>query len=116
MPLSSSRSAMRHTVCARPRAQVGVPSPCGSYTPAQALARINAFGNTATPVAIVDVPRNRLAQTGVDHLARTPIELFVDLAGIERVAAVVAATVVDEANQVAIAGATISRMQLIEIG
>src|SRR3954453_19589240 len=52
------------------------------------------------PPAVCEIPGDRLAQTGLDRLARPPAELALQFAGIHRIAQVMAGPVRDKGYQI----------------
>src|SRR3954464_2088794 len=65
------------------------------------------------PLELLDVPGHRLAHARFEALARAPAKLSRDLAGIHRIAPVVAWPVFDERDEIAIA-AVRARTQFFE--
>lgn len=69
----------------------------------QTLQSIVARQNVLPQILIVQIPTNRLSKTRIKRLLRRPIEFPSDLAGVDRVAEVVAGTVGDEGDEVGVA-------------
>src|SRR5258705_8030619 len=59
---------------------------------------VRACGDIADPILIVQIPADRLAQARVETLARRPAEVAPDLAGVDRVAPVVARPILHEGD------------------
>src|SRR5262249_48594987 len=52
--------------------------------------------NAREPVAVVEIPQNRLAHAGRERFRRRPVKLAADLRRVDRVAPIVTGTVRDE--------------------
>src|SRR5690606_1761292 len=66
------------------------------------------------PLGVVEEPLHRLAQPRLERLLRPPAELALDLARVDRVAAVVSGPVLHERDELVVARATRARTQLVE--
>src|SRR5215469_4598045 len=77
---------------------------------------VGACGDILDPILSVQIPTNGLAQPGRKTLARRPAELTPDLAGVERVAPVMAGTIGHEGDLARVGGPVVTRTLLVEHG
>ena len=80
---------------------------------AEALAVIGMLLDRLPPPGVVEVPADGLLHAAVERLGRAPAERALELGVVHRVAEIVARTVGDELDEVAI-GAGLARAQAIE--
>lgn len=80
------------------------------------LAIVAGVADRLGPVAIVQVPPDRAAQTGLQGFARLPIQLVRHLAGVDGVTAVVALAVLREGDALLSWPAILVRRKLVQFG
>src|ERR1700733_8836543 len=75
---------------------------------------IGACGDIFDPILTFQIPANRLAQAGRKTLARRPAELAPNLAGVERVAPIMAGTIGYEGDLPRVGFAVAARPLLVQ--
>src|SRR5206468_442263 len=84
---------------AAPQSRAGGDSRFGSAAGAEPDAAVAFRPDRLPPPAIVEIPRDSLAQAGLEALARLPAKLATQLCRIHRIAPVVTRPVGDKADQ-----------------
>src|SRR5689334_14662927 len=84
----------------------------GGLRVTETLAIVTASLNLLAPAAVIDIPADRLAQSGFERVSRPPRELACDLRRVDRVAPIVARTIRHERLEPA--ARTGGRLQVVD--